>query len=182
MGEAAQPSSFGDFVREHGERAFRFAYRLCGNAEDAKDLVQEGFFRALRGWDRFDAAQGADGWLLGILRNLYLDARKRYDRRNVSSLDAAAGGEEGLADTVADSDEPLLERLEREESVAELRRVLESLSFDYRVVLTLCDMEGLSYEDIARVLDIPLGTVRSRVNRSREALRRALARREGVRP
>ncbi|MFH2203214.1 MAG: sigma-70 family RNA polymerase sigma factor [Elusimicrobiota bacterium] len=171
---------FDKFVEEYGERAFQFSYRLTGNIEDAKDLVQEAFFRVLRSWDRYDASRALDSWFFTILRNVFLDGRKRYERRNVLSLERAVRGEadgEQLTyeDLIPEEDGRVLETLERAEAAETVRRALDSLAYDHRVALTLCDMEGLCYEEISRVLDVPVGTVRSRISRARIALRRVLA-------
>jgi RNA polymerase sigma-70 factor (ECF subfamily) len=167
------------FVSEYSERGYQFAYGLCGNAEDAKELVQEAFFRVFRSWDSFDQSQPLDTWFLTILRHVYVDSRKRYERRCGVSLDASAdsGREDScsLADVLADPrDEAMLDRLSRDAMAAEVRRAMDGLKADYKAVLNLCDVEGLSYEQICVVMDCPLGTVRSRINRARAALKQAL--------
>lgn len=166
-------------MRAYGERAFQFAYRLSGNIEEAKDLVQEAFRRLLDRWERYDPSQPLDAWFFTILRHLFLDGRKRYERRHAVSLDRPPAGRDedasSYSDVLADREEAVLDRLQREEAAAEVRRALDGLSFEHRAVLVLCDMEQMSYEEIARTLAVPLGTVRSRVNRARAALRRRLA-------
>ena len=81
MSQSVPEGVFEGFVREYGERAFQFAYRLTGNVEDAKDLVQDAFHRALRSWDRYDPSRPLDAWFFTILRHLYFDSRKRAGRR-----------------------------------------------------------------------------------------------------
>ena len=174
------------FIAEYSERGYRFAYHLCGNAEDAKELVQEAFVRLLKHGDRYDDGQPFEKWFLTVLKNLYFDGMARYERRHGVSLDAPAGGPgdpeaRTLAETVADArDEGLLDRLLREEAREEVRSAMAALSPDHRAVLALCDIEGLGYETIASVLDCPLGTVRSRLNRAREALKRIILERSEV--
>lgn len=170
---------FEDFVRDYGERAYQFAYRLSGNVEEAKDLVSEAFFRALRSWEQYDKKRSLDAWFFTILRHLFLDGRKRYARRHLMSMDETVESEEGassFADLLPDEEEAVLERLERDESAELVRCTLDKLSYEHRVVLTLCDMERLSYEQIAEVLDAPVGTIRSRLARARTAFRRVIAR------
>lgn len=173
------PERFEAFVSEYGERAFQFAYRLSGNVEEAKDLVQEAFFRVLRSWQSYDGSRSLDAWFFTILRNVFLDGRKRYERRHGVSLDAPAGGRDGecsrLAELLPDEEEAVLDRLQRAETARFVREALEELPYDHRTVLTLCDMEGLSYEEISNVLDVPVGTVRSRISRARDSLARRLA-------
>ena len=175
------------FIREYSQRAFQFAYRLCGNTEQAKELVQEAFVRVICKWDQYDLSQSLENWFLTILRNVYYDNLKRFERRSSISLDSPCGDEDEsmtLAETIADPNEPsLLVRLEREEAKAEVREVLESLSPEYKAILALCDMQALSYEQIAAVLDCPLGTVRSRLCRARTAFKKKfLEKIKGVKP
>ena len=169
---------FEDLVRDYGERAFQFAYHLCGNIDEAKDVTQESFYRALRGWDSYDPAQPLDSWFFTILRHVFLDGRKRYERRHVVSIDAPVSGEDGEtshADFVRDGEPAVLEVLERRETADSVRRALGELGYEHRAVLTLCDMQHMSYEEISKILDVPIGTVRSRLSRAREALRDRLA-------
>ncbi|MFA6093177.1 MAG: sigma-70 family RNA polymerase sigma factor [Elusimicrobiota bacterium] len=170
------------FVREYGEQAFRIAYHLSGNVEEAKDLVQESFCRLLRTWERYDGGRSLEGWFSTILKNLFLDERKRYERRNVHSLDRAVEEDDCEApsrggDAFPDGEEPILEALSRRETAQTVREALQSLRGEYRSVLALCDVEGMSYEGIARTLEMPVGTVRSRVSRARDALKAELSRR-----
>lgn len=163
------------FVEEYGEKAYQFAFRLSGNVEEAKDLVQEAFCRMMRNWDRYDPSQSLDAWFMSIMKNIHLDHRRRFESRNVVSLYGNGGEEDsGPAGAVASGEEALLERLERGETASLVREALASLTPEHRDILTLCDVEGLTYDQIASVAGIPKGTVRSRVSRAREALRRAL--------
>lgn len=170
---------FEAFVQDYGERVFRFAYRLSGNADEAKELAQEALYRALRGWDRLDLRGSADGWFLTVLRRLILDGRRRFASRKVLSLDRPAEAREDAepwADRIPCREEALLESLERRESEELVRRTLDGLRYAYRSVLALCDMQGLSYEEAARVLQVPVGTVRSRLSRARAAFKARIAR------
>ena len=85
------------FVADYSERGFQFACGLCGNSEEAKELVQEAFCRVFRSWDRYDQSQPLDSWFLTILRNVYVDSVKRHERRFGVRLDAALvrDGEDG---------------------------------------------------------------------------------------
>jgi RNA polymerase sigma-70 factor (ECF subfamily) len=166
-------------VQEHSERGFQFAYGLCGNCEEAKELVQEAFYRVFRSWDRYDRAQPLESWFLTILRNVYVDSVRRSEHRYAVRLDAALMTEQGdgatLGETLADrNEEAILDRLTRESEAARVRRAMDSLTVEHKAILTLFDVDGLGYERIAEVLDCPLGTVRSRLSRARAALKSAI--------
>jgi RNA polymerase sigma-70 factor, ECF subfamily len=164
------------FIRDYSEKAFHFAYRLCGDVEQSKELVQEAFFRAMRNWDRFDQGQPLELWFYAILRNIYLDGQKSFEARNRVSLDQPIGEERTstLADALPDRDEALLESLERRESRRGVLEAIDSLKPEHRAILTMADIQTMDYGEIARVMDCPPGTVRSRVNRARQALKKRL--------
>ena len=164
------------FIEDYSERGYQFAYRLSGSAEEAKELVQEGFVRVMEKWDTYDASQPMENWFLTILRNIYMDGMKRYEKRRGVPLDAAIGPS-GMtfAEFLHDGhDESLLERLERQRATDEVQRAMDSLSPEHRAILTLCDVQGLTYVKACDVLDAPLGTVRARMNRARNAFRKAM--------
>lgn len=166
------------FIREYSERAFQFAYHLCGNAEDAHELVQEAFFRVIRHWSRYDASQPLENWFLTILKNVYYDGFKKWGR-SFASLDAEISSDgEGatFADSIADGEEDLQRSLERKETVDAVSDIMETLKPEYRAILMLSDMQGLNYQQIAAVLDCPAGTVRSRLCRARAAFKKIMRR------
>lgn len=171
------------FIEEFADRAYQFAFRLCGSAEEAKELVQEAFYRVIRKWDQYDESQPLESWFLAILRNVYYDGLRRHDRKMALPLDAqvettAEGEILSFSDVVArDGEESVLDRMVREENAAEVRAALAALSAEHRGVILLSDLEGLGYGEIAAVLDCPEGTVRSRLCRARAALRRELVKR-----
>lgn len=172
----ARPSrdDFEDFVKRYAERAFASAYRLCGSAEDARELVQEGFLRLLRHWDEVDIAE-VENYFFRVLRNAAVDRRRGAERRREVSIDdAPTSWEGGWAETVADGAGTALDALEKGERDRAVRRALDALPREQRAALVLTDMEGRSYEAVAAILEVPLGTVRSRLARARLAFRRAL--------
>lgn len=164
------------FIEEYSQRGYDFAYHLCGNAEDAKELVQEAFVRLISKWEHYDSDQPLENWFLTIVRNLYFDGLKRYERRHSVSLDNPLGAEDGtsFADHLDGREMPLLERLERQEAAETVRRALAAIRAEHRAILTMFDIEGFSYEQIAAVIDCPLGTVRSRLSRARAAFKKEL--------
>lgn len=163
-------------IDANADKAYRFALGLCGNEEDAKELVQEAFVKAMDRIGTRDASLPFGSWFLTVLKHLYLDGTKRCERRRGQSLDLPLD-DSGLtvADAVADDRErPLLERLEREESSRLVRRAMRSLTPDARAVLLMIDLEGLGYEQAAAAMGCPLNTLRSRIVRARTALKERL--------
>jgi RNA polymerase sigma factor (sigma-70 family) len=164
------PPSWDEIVREHSARVYRLAYRLTGNQHDAEDLTQEAFVRVFRSLSNYTPGT-FEGWLHRITTNLFLDMVRRRQRIRF----------EGLGDDAA-------ERLRgREPSPAQvyddrhfdddIQMALDALAPEYRAAVVLCDIEGLSYEEIAVTLGVKMGTVRSRIHRGRAQLRDALAHR-----
>lgn len=152
-------------------RLRRFALGLCGNRADADDLVQAACERALRNEDAFVAGTRMDSWMYRIVQNLWLDARRRGKVRGTAVDPGEAGLHDGGKGARAGEDRVTLARVFGE---------LERLPDAQRTVLTLVAVEGLSYREVAEVLDIPIGTVTSRLVRAREALALRLAPRGGM--
>jgi RNA polymerase sigma-70 factor (ECF subfamily) len=158
--------------------AYGVAMRFCHNPADAEDLVQEAAFLAYRAFDSFESGSNFRAWFLKILTNCYFSKRRREKSRPVTSdLDDtpdlylyARSGQAGFPTQGSDPASELLESLGTERIVAAIGRLPE----DYRVVSTLYFMEDLSYEEIARILECPVGTVRSRLHRGRKMLQKAL--------
>jgi RNA polymerase sigma factor (sigma-70 family) len=163
------PPTWEDVVREHSARVYRLAYRLAGNQQDAEDLTQETFVRVFR--SLADYTPGTfEGWLHRITTNLFLDMVRRRQRIRFDALPEDSerlpgrerSPEQVYTDTHLDPD---------------VQRALDALPPDFRAAVVLCDIEGLSYEEIAATLDVKLGTVRSRIHRGRLLLRDALSHR-----
>lgn len=159
-----------DVVAEHSGRVYRLAYRLTGNQHDAEDLTQDVFVRVFRSLDSYEAGN-FNGWIRRITTNLFLDrvrrgARIRMDGFAEGAEDRLASGEAGPAATLHDT-----------EFDSDIESALASLSEEFRVAVVLCDVEGLSYEEISDVLGVKIGTVRSRIHRGRTQLRAALSHR-----
>jgi RNA polymerase sigma-70 factor (ECF subfamily) len=178
-----EDADFQELFRRHGDRLYNFAFRLSGNDQDAADLVQEAFTRAFKNLDRYDRARPFETWMFRILYNIHLDEVRRYEKKHVVSLDAPVTAEETgqWADLLAGGDpDPMEESLRRENDVR-VQKALNTLSADYRAAVMMCDVEEMSYEEIARVMDCPVGTVRSRIHQGRTLLRDAFKEKEGVR-
>src|SRR5919106_834788 len=161
------PPSWDEVVREHSARVFRLAYRLTGNQHDAEDLTQDVFIRVFRSLSTYTPGT-FEGWLHRITTNLFLDMVRRRQRIRFDALgDDAAERLSGR--------EPAPDRLLADRQLdADVQSALDALPPDFRAAVVLCDIEGLSYEEIAATLGIKIGTVRSRIHRGRAQLRAAL--------
>jgi RNA polymerase sigma-70 factor (ECF subfamily) len=159
-----------EVVAEHSARVYRLAYRLTGNAHDAEDLTQEVFVRVFRSLDSYTPGTFG-GWLHRITTNLFLDqARRKAKIRFDAFIDDA---ETRIPSRAVTPDFAVLEGIFDDD----VENALAALPPDFRAAVVLCDIEGLSYEEIADVLGLKLGTVRSRIHRGRSMLRKALAHR-----
>ena len=168
--DAWVPPTWEQVVRDHSARVYRLAYRLTGNAHDAEDLTQDVFIRVFRSLHRFQPGT-FEGWLHRITTNLFLDGARRRQKIRFDGL--GEGAEERLPSAWPTPSEQLADAdLDHDVATA-----LAALSPDFRAAVVLCDIEGLSYEEISAVLDIKIGTVRSRIHRGRSQLRGALAHR-----
>jgi RNA polymerase sigma-70 factor (ECF subfamily) len=170
---AWNPPSWEEIVSTHSARVYRLAYRLTGNQHDAEDLTQEVFVRVFRSLSTYTPGT-FEGWLHRITTNLFLDMVRRRQRIRFDALgdDAAErlpsrepSPAQYFADTHFDAD---------------VQQALDTLAPEFRAAVVLCDIEGLSYEEIAATLGVKLGTVRSRIHRGRSHLRKALEHRAPV--
>jgi RNA polymerase sigma-70 factor (ECF subfamily) len=153
-----------DVARTHGRFLYNVAYRLTGNDDDAYDLVQEALLRVRKGLETYQPGS-MEGWLSRIVTNVFLDEVRRKRRRPIEVM---PDDPERLLPSTPGADEPT-DRLSDDVQAA-LRRLPE----DFRTAVVLCDVVGLSYEEISEALSVPVGTVRSRIHRGRRLLRSAL--------
>lgn len=164
-GEAA---AFDDLVRKYQDRVFNTCYRMCGNHADAADLTQTAFVRAYRSLGAFRGQSGFFTWLFRIAANVALSHRRRRGPRLVSLAepDGPAAPVRGPA-RAGDGCDPL----ERAEAQQQLESALARIDEEFRIVVILKDVEDLEYAAIAEVLNVPIGTVKSRLHRGRMMLR-----------
>ncbi|MDX6395238.1 MAG: hypothetical protein QOJ73_6301 [Streptosporangiaceae bacterium] len=164
------PPTWEEVVRQHSARVYRLAYRLTGNTHDAEDLTQEVFVRVFRSLSSYTPGT-FEGWLHRITTNLFLDMARRKQRIRFEGLgDESAQWLSGGEPTPAQAfDDRHLD--------GDIQAALKALAPEYRAAVVLCDIEGLSYEEIAETLGVKLGTVRSRIHRGRAQLRAALGHR-----
>lgn len=161
--------TWAEIVNQHSDRVYRLAFRLTGNQHDAEDLTQEVFVRVFKSLHTYTPGT-FEGWLHRITTNLFLDQVRRKQRIRFESLgedvariaSTARSGEALATDGMFDSD---------------VEGALAALPPDFRVAVVLCDIEGLSYEEISEILNVKMGTVRSRIHRGRAMLRSSLAHR-----
>ncbi|WP_082502088.1 RNA polymerase sigma factor SigE [Williamsia sp. Leaf354] len=166
-GDGALMPSWDELVREHADRVYRLAYRLSGNQHDAEDLTQETFIRVFRSLSNYRPGT-FEGWLHRITTNLFLDMVRRRAKIRMEALPEDYERVPGSApDPGRAYDDANLD--------PDLQQALDALAPEFRAAVVLCDIEGLSYEEIATTLGVKLGTVRSRIHRGRQAIRDHLA-------
>ena len=152
-----------------------FAYHLSYNEEDARDLVQETYLKAYKAIDSYDEGTNAKAWLFKILKNNYINQYRRKSKRprNVD-FEAFVGLHESENSPIK-SKVGLREEIYEELMGDEVTIAINGLPLDFRTVILLCDIEGFTYEEIAKILDVPIGTVRSRLHRARNLLKEKLS-------
>lgn len=161
----------------HADALFGAAYRLTRNARDAEDLVQDSLLRAYRFWESFEQDSNCKAWLLRIVTNTFINEYQRR-KRSREVLDAASAEQDatdGVLMHAGATDRQSPERTLLERSVSDdVQRALDSLPDDFRTAVVLCDVQGLSYKEIADIMQTPVGTVMSRLFRGRKLLAAAL--------
>jgi RNA polymerase sigma-70 factor (ECF subfamily) len=166
-----QPPTWDDIVVEHRSRVYRLAYRLTGNPQDAEDLTQDVFVRVFRSLSSYRPGS-FEGWLHRITTNLFLDGVRRRARQRTQPW-----FDEDAAERIADVEPDPGQLLDAAALDADVQAALDALPADFRAAVLLCDVDGLSYEEVGEVLGIKLGTVRSRIHRGRRQMRESLAHR-----
>ncbi len=156
-----------EVARDHGRFLYMLAFRLTGNNDDAQDLVQEVLLRVRRGLETYRPGS-LEGWLSRITTNTFLDEVRRRRRRPVDLFPDDP-------DRVVPPSDAADVALAAEALPDDVQSALRRLPPDYRAAVVLCDVVGLSYQEIADALDAPVGTVRSRIHRGRSQLREILA-------
>ena len=155
-----------EIARDHGRFLYTVAYRLTGNSDDAQDLVQEVLLKVRRGLETYRPGS-LEGWLSRITTNTFLDEARRRRRRPVDLLPDDP-------DRVVPPSPGADVALAAEALPDHVQDALRGLPEEYRAAVVLCDVVGRSYEEIGSILDVPVGTVRSRIHRGRGLLRKAL--------
>ena len=168
-----------DFEKEampHINLLQNYAYRMVGNRLDADDLVQETYLRAFRFFDKFEKGTNCKAWLFRIMKNLFInDYRKSQKQPGKVDYDEIENFYESIKSDKLDTND-LQEKVFSNLLDDDLTNALNSLQDDFKTVVILCDLEGLSYEEIAEFVQCPIGTVRSRLHRGRKLLQQKLYR------
>lgn len=163
-------NAFEKLVREYEKNVYNIALRMVNNSEDASDMTQEAFIKAYNSLQNFRGDSKFSVWLYRIVSNVCLDFLRSKNRRPTVSLSVEDDdGEETEIDVADESQSPEL-LLERSLTRDAVRRGLESLPPDYRQILLLREIQGLSYDEISSALDLEVGTVKSRIFRARKKL------------
>jgi len=171
-------AGFEEEALPHLDAVYRFALRLSGDSDEAADLVQETYLRAFRGWDQYTRGTRAKSWLFTICRNVFLRQRERHSRHQ-----AVVERHAERDDTLPDPVNPIWASITPNDPEGaffdaiiddEILRAIDALPEEYRSVLLLSDVDGLAYQEIADLVEVPVGTVKSRLFRARRRLQEAL--------
>jgi RNA polymerase sigma-70 factor, ECF subfamily len=167
-------AAFAELVSRYQNRVFNTCYRMCHNYDDALDLTQSTFLRALQNLRRFRAAANFYTWLFRIAVNLTISQRRTAGRRATRSLDASGNDGRATAPALSGRASDVLQPAEQRELQQRVEWALAQLEDEFRVAVVLKDIEDMDYASIAEVLEVPMGTVKSRIHRGRLLLRELL--------
>lgn len=166
--------AFGLLVERNQDFVYNAVYHLIGREQDAEDIAQEVFVRAFTSLRGFEGRARFSTWLYGIMLNSVRSFWRRRRIRATFSLEASGGGEDAVPfDPPAEGDGPLAAAM-RDEQVRAVRAAIAGLDEELREIVVLRDIRGLSYQELAEALDLPAGTVKSRLHRARQALKERL--------
>ena len=158
----------------HKDILFNFALRTTGNKDDAQDLLQETFMKAFRFWDKFEKGTNMRAWLFRIMKNSYINRYRKETREpGMVDYDDVENFYDSIRDDSTNSND-LQKHMYSNMLSDEVTGALQALPEDFRTVVILCDIEGLTYDEIAEFLNCPIGTVRSRLHRGRKMLEEKL--------
>ncbi len=170
-----QTELFEKELMPQADALYNFAYHLTYNEEDANDLVQEAYFKALRFMNKYEVGTNPKAWLFTILKNAFINEyRKKSKQPNKVDFEEIVNYHQEEESTNYSNYTDLRTDLIENMMGDEVTIALEDLPEDFRTVILLCDIEGFSYEEIAEILQIPIGTVRSRLHRARNTLKEKL--------
>jgi len=170
--------SFQDEALPHLDAVYRFALRLAGSESAAEDLVQDTFYRAWRSWEQYTPGTKCKSWLFTICRNVFLRKRERSQRHDEILTEQAPDDPESLsrenpvfaASRDEDPEGDFFESIVDDEVLA----AIDDLPEEYRTAVVLSDLEGMAYKEVAELMDVPVGTVKSRLFRGRRMLQEEL--------
>jgi len=169
-----QRSIFENELLPQIDALYNFAFHLCYNEEDANDLVQETYLKAFRFIDKYIQGTNAKAWLFKILKNAFINQYRKKSKRptrvDYEDIVSYHDNDDASFSEFTDLRQELFESMMGDEVTI----AINSLPMDFRTVILLCDIEGFTYEEIAKIIDIPIGTVRSRLHRARKMLKEKL--------
>ncbi len=173
---AGDRQALDDLVRRHYRNVFNLAYRLCNNYDDAQDIVTEAFIRVHNALPSFRGDANFSTWLYRIVKNVFLDERKKQRIRTHSSLEDMVELEDSSVSRQVEDPRPGPDwQVERHERAGMVQQAVLALPKNQRLMIGLYHFQHLSYEEIAEIIDLPIGTVKSRLNRARLALKNKLS-------
>jgi len=177
--QTGDKSAFNALIRKHEARAYQYAFRLTRNPEEAADIVADGFVRVYNALHNFKGQSAFTTWLYRILTNCYLDVRKKEKNRTTTSLESVLQTPEGEVERqIEDPNASPYEDVERTVRERSIESAVGLLPEYQRAMIVMYHAETMTYEEIAAALDLPVGTVKSRLNRARVSLRELLVRDE----
>jgi len=173
--ETEKKKIFEEAIDPFHNSMFNLSLHMTKNEEEAKDLVQETILRAFKFFDKFKEGTNLKAWLFKILKNTYIN---QYRRKKRSPSSVSYDDVEPFVDTIQKEDNETEEELEEEATGIELNDevedALKKLTDEFKIVIILSDIEGFTYQEISEILEIPIGTVRSRLSRARKKLQKQL--------
>ncbi len=168
-------SAFDTLIQKHEARAYQYAFRLTRNEEEASDVVADAFVRVYNALQNFKGQSAFSTWLYRILTNCFLDQRKKDRSRPTSQLESVIQTADGELERQVEAPGPTpLEETERNERARSIEEAVAQLPEYQRAMIVMYHAEMMSYEEISAALDLPIGTVKSRLNRARISLRELL--------
>ena len=173
MSSESHKATFEQLVRPHFDRLYRLAFRLTGRKAEAEDLFQELLIKAFGKLDDLVSIEEPGSWLSRVMYNLFIDEQRRFARRRMHVVDEGFLPGEGLAGFAGDENPERDQR--RLEKLQQLDAALQKLSDEHRIIVLLHDTEGYKLEEIHNLMNIPVGTVKSRLHRARARLREILS-------
>lgn len=174
--EQQKQKAFNDEMLPHLDALYNFALRLTYDSTDAEDLVQESLVKAYRFFHSYEKGTNARAWLFRILRNSFINNYRKQSRQPQQiDYDEVSSFYETIRSEQTDTTD-LEDKMYRDMMDDEVSKALGRLPEDFRTVVMLCDVEDFTYEEIANMLDVPIGTIRSRLHRGRNLLRHQIAR------